>query len=148
MSGVQDIKLIADTAVFSIISICLTPYSDVGAHSRTSCLGLRTNQAYLHMVPSKWPIPQNHSPNGFSVFEFRIKFQLFNYHIYSVALAYLQMHCRQYSFVDWVFLNTQFTTITGAIRQESWKSKCLSVKSLLPLVYFVHKLSILEVTRK
>ena len=103
MSGVQDIKLIADTAVFSIISICLTPYSDVGAHSRTSCLGLRTNQAYLHMVPSKWPIPQNHSPNGFSVFEFRIKIQLFNYHIYSVALAYLQMHCRQYSFVDWFF---------------------------------------------
>lgn len=148
MSGVQDIKLIADTAVFSIISICLTPYSDVGAHSRTSCLGLGTNQAYLHMVPSKWPIPQNHSPNGFSVFEFRIKIQLFNYHIYSVALAYLQMHCRQYSFVDWFFLNTQFTTITGAIRQESWKSKCLSVKSLLPLVYFVHKLSILEVTRK
>lgn len=119
MSGVQDIKLIADTAVFSIISICLTPYSDVEAHSRTSCLGLGTNQAYLHMVPSKWPIPQNHSPNGFSVFEFRIKIQLFNYHIYSVALAYLQMHCRQYSFVDCFFLNTQFTTITGAIRQES-----------------------------
>lgn len=52
MSGVQDIKLIANTSVFSIISICLTMYCDVEAHGPTSSPRLKT-PAYLQYWADK-----------------------------------------------------------------------------------------------
>lgn len=124
MSGVKDIKLIADTAVFSIISICLTMYCDVEAHDQTSGLGLKTSKL-IFIWNRQSSQPQNHSPNGFSVFEFRIKIQLFNYHIYSVALAYFTGDALQTIFLcRWglkkKILLPQITTITEDIRLESW----------------------------
>lgn len=124
MSGVKDIKLIADTAVFSIISICLTMYCDVEAHDQTSGLGLKTSKL-IFIWNRQSSQPQNHSPNGFSVFEFRIKIQLFNYHIYSVALAYFTGDALQTIFLcRWglkkKILLPKITTITEDIRLESW----------------------------
>lgn len=124
MSGVKDIKLIADTAVFSIISICLTMYCDVEAHDQTSGLGLKTSKL-IFIWNRQSSQPQNHSPNGFSVFEFRIKIQLFNYHIYSVALAYFTGDALQTIFLcRWglkkKILLPKITTIAEDIRLESW----------------------------
>lgn len=151
MSGVKDIKLIADTAVFSIISICLTMYSDVEAHDQTSGLGLKTSKL-IFIWNRQSSQPQNHSPNGFSVFEFRIKIQLFNYHIYGVALAYFTGDALQTIFLcRWGLkkkLLSKITTITGAIRLESWKriSYLWNLFCRWSILFTDEELNILKVT--
>lgn len=142
MSGVKDIKLIADTAVFSIISICLTMYCDVEAHDQTSGLGLKTSKL-IFIWNRQSSQPQNYSPNGFSVFEFRIKIQLFNYHIYGVALAYFTGDALQTIFLCRWGLKKKITIQNyndyWGHKARVMKTDFLSVKSFLPLVYFVYR---------